>query len=285
MGTRAAILVYGYSEHGVTHRDGFTAVRLYRHWDGDPGTVLDCIARATGTAANYIAGRQEYLTDRLEREATAFDMPAAGFAEHVKFAGAGFYGPGIKQDTDMTDVGRGEVPAVYHTDKAHSNQRRAEDDGVRWGSQGDLEWMYLVGLTARTVTVYGGGYGDPDEHLGNGPVDPRADALGYVEEAKPRRFLAVGKAVAELVARGWAITPARRKGGLTRAVVGRLKYRALCELMADLKPEWNTEAVTGVTSGILSDLAWDRCHVLADALSDAGCGDDELLANLRSLAA
>jgi hypothetical protein len=50
---------------------------------------------------------------------------------------------------------------------------------------------------------------------------------------------------------------------------------------AAFEPSWRTEAVVGLTRGILADEAYDRLPVLADALDDAGCDDAQVLGHLR----
>ncbi len=47
------------------------------------------------------------------------------------------------------------------------------------------------------------------------------------------------------------------------------------------RPEWRTEAVVGLATGIRQEGAFDRLPVLADALDDAGCTDAYALAHLR----
>lgn len=47
-------------------------------------------------------------------------------------------------------------------------------------------------------------------------------------------------------------------------------------------PDWNTSTVVALARGIFDDLAFDRMPILADALMDAGCCDDDLLTRLRS---
>ncbi len=50
----------------------------------------------------------------------------------------------------------------------------------------------------------------------------------------------------------------------------------------EIAPEWRTEAVVAIAAGIYADLAFVRLPILADALEDAGCADDEILAHCRS---
>ena len=44
---------------------------------------------------------------------------------------------------------------------------------------------------------------------------------------------------------------------------------------------WRTSDVLGLARGIAEDRAFDRLPILADALLEAGCEDDEILAHLR----
>jgi len=46
-------------------------------------------------------------------------------------------------------------------------------------------------------------------------------------------------------------------------------------------PAWRTAAAVGLARGIVSDRAFDRMPILADALQDAGCGHAELVAHLQ----
>ena len=47
-------------------------------------------------------------------------------------------------------------------------------------------------------------------------------------------------------------------------------------------PRWRTPDVTGLAGGIYEDRAFDRLPLLADALMDAGCDADAVLAHCRS---
>ena len=46
-------------------------------------------------------------------------------------------------------------------------------------------------------------------------------------------------------------------------------------------PAWRTTAVVPLAEGIYAERAFDRLPVLADALQDAGCEDEELLGHCR----
>jgi hypothetical protein len=47
-------------------------------------------------------------------------------------------------------------------------------------------------------------------------------------------------------------------------------------------PKWRTEDVLGLSRGIYEDRAFDRLPLLADALMDAGCDDEQVLAHCRN---
>jgi hypothetical protein len=44
---------------------------------------------------------------------------------------------------------------------------------------------------------------------------------------------------------------------------------------------WRTATVVALAEGIAAEAAFDRLPVLADALEDAGCGDERVLAHCR----
>jgi hypothetical protein len=50
---------------------------------------------------------------------------------------------------------------------------------------------------------------------------------------------------------------------------------------AVLEPRWRTPDVLGLARGIYDDRAFDRLPILADALIDAGCTSDAVLAHCR----
>jgi hypothetical protein len=47
------------------------------------------------------------------------------------------------------------------------------------------------------------------------------------------------------------------------------------------RPEWKTETVLALLKGIQDEAAFDRMAILADALEEAGCDDQELLRHCR----
>lgn len=68
-------------------------------------------------------------------------------------------------------------------------------------------------------------------------------------------------------------------------------WPAVCDCLRDiiypyrhvaLDPTWRTEAVITLAKGIYASRAFDRMPVLADALEDAGCVNEEILSHCRS---
>jgi hypothetical protein len=65
-----------------------------------------------------------------------------------------------------------------------------------------------------------------------------------------------------------------------RDIFGSLPFRPM-----NIAPDvlsWNDGTVGRIAASIYEERAFDRLPILADALLDAGCGDEELLAHLRS---
>jgi hypothetical protein len=48
-----------------------------------------------------------------------------------------------------------------------------------------------------------------------------------------------------------------------------------------LNPSWLTTTVHSLASGIYDDRAFDRLPILADALQDAGCDNEDILCHCR----
>ncbi|MBN9117823.1 MAG: hypothetical protein J0I06_01415 [Planctomycetes bacterium] len=48
-----------------------------------------------------------------------------------------------------------------------------------------------------------------------------------------------------------------------------------------VEPSWLTSDVRALATGIYEDRAFDRMPILADALQDAGCDNDDILSHCR----
>jgi hypothetical protein len=69
--------------------------------------------------------------------------------------------------------------------------------------------------------------------------------------------------------------PCRPQADLVREVI------ANPFLLAAFDPRWRTSDVLGLARAIYEDRAFDRMPVLADALMDAGCADEQTLGHCR----
>jgi hypothetical protein len=70
--------------------------------------------------------------------------------------------------------------------------------------------------------------------------------------------------------------PCRAQADLIREVVAN-PFRPIA-----FDPRWRTEDVLGLARGIYEDRAFDRLPLLGDALMDAGCAEEAILAHCRS---
>ena len=149
MGTRSNIFVTGRGQYSAEHG----TVRLYRHWDGDPGTVLHAIVQAH-LLAEPIVGRQK----EFHPEAHLTGMPAEGFAQLLIAASCRWDGASIRLDADRD---AGWPPANF--DRPFNMEMLTRQE--------DLKWVYLVELPPLRLTIYGG-YGDAAHLIGLGALRP-----------------------------------------------------------------------------------------------------------------
>jgi hypothetical protein len=63
---------------------------------------------------------------------------------------------------------------------------------------------------------------------------------------------------------------------LLHDIFGPLPFREVA-----IPPEWSTSTVVALARGIYDEKAFDRIPILADALQDAGCDNDEILSHCR----
>jgi hypothetical protein len=81
---------------------------------------------------------------------------------------------------------------------------------------------------------------------------------------------------ADIFPPGW-LGEAKRTGGIVlRDVLGN-PFQPVA-----IDPQWRTADVLALARGIYEDRAFDRLPLLADALMDAGCDEEQLLAHCRS---
>jgi hypothetical protein len=186
MGTRSVIFVTGNHPYGEKTMQTF---RLYTQW-GCPETMLRVLRDAARQAEKLLA-RYRILQPK------APGISAAGFAGCVLAADVGWNGLQTRIGTDVGDDGR-PAEAVFH----------GTLDPKHYGEQGDLEWVYVLEVNARTLHIYHCGYGTPAEHLAHGPVDPRvyADELLAQYQSNCRKTIAL--LVRSIKSLGWQVNAA-----------------------------------------------------------------------------
>jgi len=87
--------------------------------------------------------------------------------------------------------------------------------------------------------------------------------------------------VARFAAEGSAAPVSTDLAHLLRDVLGLLPFRPPPSLPASVL-RWNDGTVRRIAEGIYEERVFDRLPILADALLDAGCDDEELMLHLRS---
>jgi hypothetical protein len=77
--------------------------------------------------------------------------------------------------------------------------------------QDDLEYFYIVDLDEKTVSVYGGRYGDEKTLFNRGPINPLIEIDSYTEEYRPKYLEVLNKVLTDLHAIGVDVNPVGRE--------------------------------------------------------------------------
>ena len=137
--------------------------------------------------------------------------------------------------------------------------------GVAWGSPFDPVSRAVRGMAAGAVKSKAGG----------GAIDTGHEAALLAGRAA-RLGVPGGKSSAAAAAERQAITLERqRQVASIREVFGN-PFRPVA-----VEASWLTSDVLALAHGIYAEKALDRCPILADALQDAGCANEDLLNHLR----
>jgi hypothetical protein len=117
------------------------------------------------------------------------------------------------------------------------------------------------------------------------PPGPRRSWVDWAVTATVRPALFLPGYVAEAAMRAVADVPIKSKSTTNR--LRRIEAAAQALLLRDffgnpfrpvtLDPSWRTSTVVALAEGIYEDRAFDRLPILADALQDAGCANEEVL--------
>jgi hypothetical protein len=89
-------------------------------------------------------------------------------------------------------------------------------------------------------------------------------------------LLSIGSSGNESDARDWHARVSKSALPIFRCVFGNPFHPVAFD------PRWRTADTVGLARGIYEDRAFDRLPLLADALMDAGCADEQVLEHCRS---
>lgn len=188
MSTRSIIMIVGKGNYNDER-----SVRIYRHSDGYPSSVLPLIAVVLSKANEQCeADNRRYNSGK----------PRVPIVEQVVGlligASTDTYGMSVR-----IDEGEDGKPAIYF-----------EKFKVKHlGNQYDLEWVYVVDLNSDSVKVYGGGYsGESPQHTyRKGLVDPLSYADQLKKEFQEQERQEIKKAIALIKGTGFTLNPKRKR--------------------------------------------------------------------------
>jgi hypothetical protein len=178
MSTRSIVLFTGQGTYSPE------TVRLYKHSDGYPTDNLRLIRDALKRSKDINKAQGD---DSLK-------VPPEGVAALLIGASVSVYGPAACIDDDDGK------PAIYYG---------ALFKPAHLSTQCDLEWIYLVNLDAKTVSVYGGGFTGkaPQAAYKRGEVDPLTYALKLKQEFQDAAGARILELVAEIETMGYVVNP------------------------------------------------------------------------------
>jgi len=150
MSTRSIIVITGLDNR---HNSPQT-YRFYKHSDGYPSHTLDVIYHAINDAENVLKGDRSLSPTKMHTDLLAGKLIGHGTSQ---------FGMGVKLEHESPSVLK---PADY-------------------GEQEDLEFIYVIDTTKRSISIYGGGYlGQPPvAHLSKGELSEK-DILRDEKETK-----------------------------------------------------------------------------------------------------
>ncbi len=207
MGCRSVMVVTG-SDTNARAGSRVTA-RLYRHYGGDPGDQLATLLATIDRVEKWMAARG----DRLKifgvdyRMPKFTDIPVVAFSDFLIAESIGWYGAGIRMDTQLADEPSSDSPCFWPGD---ANKKS-------FGEQGDIEWVYLIDIPSRELTVWEiQGDETPNSVVLRKPDDPRNNAENLLKEYRAGERLRIQDLMFKLNAFEWSINksgkfPRRKK--------------------------------------------------------------------------
>ena len=203
MSTRSVIVVTG---RGTYAQDGSHTIRLYKHWDGYPTGNLPVIAGAISRAQEQVKEYNENFPV-LKGMLGVDQVTGLIIGESTSLSGIGAH----IDDDDDDESG--------HTKKAYYD---SAFNPKHLGSQGDLEWLYVVNIDTKNIDVYEDSFEmTPQESLEKGTADPLMEIEGMREECKDgarAEILEIKKSIFDL---GWTINGSKDVKPKERKIVYR----------------------------------------------------------------
>lgn len=196
MSTRSIIVI-----HGENNYKQKQTIRLYKHSDGYPTGNLPLIAEAIKKAKSQVdeANTEEKRRNEefLEKHPEYKNDPNPFHREHKIIPGQ-LAGLIVGESSDVYGMG------AYVEDQ--SNEFTPEALGEQW----DLEWIYVVDLDKKVVSVYGGGYTGkaPQDTYNKGTVSPELEIGNFKDEFRESRRKKLCKAIRAFSGTGFCIAEA-----------------------------------------------------------------------------
>lgn len=190
MSTRSIIVITGKAKYS-----GESTIRLYKHSDGYPTGNLPIILQALKQATDQVNAHNEIFKSSLSKQSINVEQ----LTGLVIGASTSVYGIGARIDDDYLNDSTKQAAYNQALNKTTAKQLL--------GNQSDLEWIYVIDLNKKDVSIYGGGYTGnvPSVAYKKGAVNP----LKYIENLKSeyqdRESLQTIALIADIQSQGFTV--------------------------------------------------------------------------------
>jgi hypothetical protein len=188
MSTRSILIIVGTDNHGLINHQ----TRIYKHCDGYPTHTLALFVDAIKQAKKQI---KEYIAQFEKEPKNAPKMNVSQIVGLLIGSATSVYGQGIEVQKELSDKQVFGINALSEE---------------ILGNQGDLEWIYVLNVTEKTLKVYGGQWTGkiPSDHVAKGVVDPFLEVTKKMDEYKEETRQRLEKTIKDLNRLGFKINPA-----------------------------------------------------------------------------
>jgi hypothetical protein len=179
MSTRSIIVITGKDDYNRSQ-----TTRIYKHSDGYPTGNLAIINNAIERGLRLVSENNSRFKDNREMNTNC-----------------------------LAGLVLGEATTVYGMGAYIEERFEEELKPAHLGNQWDLEWIYVIDVSAKTVNIYGGGYtGKAPQHaLRKGAVDPMTYIKRLCEDYQASEKKELKKLITSIEAWGFKINPAATK--------------------------------------------------------------------------